>query len=73
VLRREAERLRLDWPRLRREMEEPAVTARIERNVTLARALQIQGTPAFIIGTTILPGAIDLATLQGLVARARAG
>jgi thiol-disulfide isomerase/thioredoxin len=26
VLRREAERLRLDWPRLRREMEEPAVT-----------------------------------------------
>jgi len=73
VLRREAERLRLDWPRLRREMEEPAVTARIERNVTLARALEIQGTPAFIIGTTILPGATDLATLQGLVARARAG
>ena len=73
VLRREAERLRLDWPRLRREMEEPAVTARIERNVTLARALEIQGTPAFVIGTTILPGATDLATLQGLVARARAG
>jgi protein-disulfide isomerase len=73
VLRREAERLRLDWTRLRREMDEPAVTARIERNVALARALEIQGTPAIVVGTTILPGAADLATLQALVARARAG
>jgi protein-disulfide isomerase len=73
VLRREAERLRLDWPRLRREMDEPAITQRIERNVTLARALEIQGTPAIIGGTTLLPGAVDLATLQALVARVREG
>jgi protein-disulfide isomerase len=34
VLRRESDRLRLDWARLRRDMEDPATQARIERNVT---------------------------------------
>lgn len=71
VLRREAERLRLDWARLRRDMDDPATTARIERNVALARALDIQGTPAIISGTTLLPGAVDLQTLQRLTAAQR--
>ncbi|MBX9752790.1 MAG: DsbA family protein [Roseococcus sp.] len=71
VLRREAERLRLDWARLRRDMEDPAAQARIERNVALARRLDIQGTPAMVIGTTLLPGAVDLATLQRLTAAQR--
>ena len=71
VIRREAERLRLDWTRLRRDMEDPAIQARIERNVELARALEIQGTPAILGGTTLLPGAVDLATLQRLTATLR--
>lgn len=71
VLRREAERLRLDWARLRRDMDDAATTARIERNLELARALGIQGTPALIIGTMLLPGAADLATLQRLTAAQR--
>jgi len=71
VLRREAERLRLDWARLRRDMDDPATLARIERNTDLARALDIQGTPALISGTTLLPGAVDLATLQRLTAAQR--
>ena len=71
VLRREAERLRLDWARLRRDMDDPATLARIERNTDLARALDIQGTPALIGGTTLLPGAVDLATLQRLTAAQR--
>lgn len=71
VLRREAERLRLDWARLRRDMEDPATQARIERNMALARTLDIQGTPAMVIGTTLLPGAVDLATLQRLTAAQR--
>jgi len=71
VLRREAERLRLDWTRLRRDMDDPATQTRIERNTDLARALDIQGTPALISGTTLLPGAVDLATLQRLTAAQR--
>jgi len=71
VLRREAERAGLDWPRLRREMDDAGVMGRIERNLGLAQALGIQGTPAIIGGTTLLPGAVDLATLQRLTAGLR--
>jgi protein-disulfide isomerase len=71
VLRREAERVRIDWTRLRRDMDDPSIQARIARNLELARALDIQGTPALIIGTTLVPGAVDLAELQRLTAAAR--
>ncbi|MCW8086216.1 DsbA family protein [Sabulicella glaciei] len=71
AIRREAERLRLDWTRLRRDMDDPAIARRIERNIALARALQIQGTPALVIGEALIPGAVDLPTLQSLVSRAR--
>ncbi len=71
VLRREAERLRLDWPRLRREMDDPAVARRIQANLALAQQLGIQGTPALVVGETLVPGAVDLPALRQLVARAR--
>jgi protein-disulfide isomerase len=71
VLRREAERVRIDWTRLRRDMDDPSIQVRIARNLELARALDIQGTPALIIGTTLVPGAVDLAELQRLTAAAR--
>jgi len=73
VLRREAERLGLDWARLRRDMDDPAVQHRLEANLRLARALQVEGTPALVVGETLVPGAVDLATLERLVAEARKG
>jgi protein-disulfide isomerase len=71
VLRREAEKLGLDWARLRREMDDPAIQRRIEANGRLALALRIEGTPAMVIGEQLVPGAVDLATLERLVADAR--
>jgi protein-disulfide isomerase len=71
VLKREAEKLGLDWARLRREMDDPAIARRLEANTRLAGALQIQGTPALVIGETLVPGAVDLATLERLVSEAR--
>jgi protein-disulfide isomerase len=71
VLKREAERLGLDWAKLRRDMDDPAVGRRLEANSRLAGALRIEGTPALIIGDTLVPGAVDLATLEKLVAEAR--
>jgi protein-disulfide isomerase len=73
VLKTEAERVGLDWARLRRDMEDPAIAQRLDANVALAQALSIQGTPALVIGDTLVPGAVDLATLQQLVAKARQG
>ncbi len=72
VLKTEAERVGLNWARLRQDMNDPAIEQRLQANVALAQALSIQGTPALVIGDTLVPGAVDLATLQGLVAQARA-
>ena len=71
VLRREAERVGLDWARLKRDMEDPSIQRRIDANNQLAQALQIQGTPAMVVGETLVPGAVDLAALERLVAEAR--
>ncbi|NKC32998.1 DsbA family protein [Falsiroseomonas selenitidurans] len=73
VLRQQAERVGLDWARLRRDMADPALQARIEANLRLAQALGVDGTPALVIGRTLVPGAVDLPTLERLVAEARAG
>jgi len=71
VLKREAERLGLDWARLRRDMDDPAIARRLEANIRLAQALSIEGTPALVIGDSLVPGAVDLATLERLVAEQR--
>ncbi|RVT97034.1 DsbA family protein [Rhodovarius crocodyli] len=70
VLRREAERLGMDWTRLRRDMDDPSVARRIETNLNLARALNIQGTPAMVVGSTIIPGAVGLQQLEAAIAAA---
>lgn len=62
----------LDVARLRRDMENPEIGQRLQRVSALAQALQINGTPAFVIGDTLVPGAVDLATMRKLIAEARA-
>ncbi len=66
-----AKALGLDWPRLRQDMEDPSVQARIDANLALAHGLGIQGTPALVIGDTLVPGAVDLAELRKAVADVR--
>jgi protein-disulfide isomerase len=72
VIRREAEKLGIDWARLRRDMDDPATARRVAENRRLAEALRLEGTPAVVVGDTLLPGAVDLATLERLVAEERA-
>ncbi|HTZ80803.1 MAG TPA: DsbA family protein [Stellaceae bacterium] len=63
----------LDVARLKTDMKAPEIEATIKRNYDLADALKIRGTPAFIIGDTLAPGAVDLDTLRKMVADARKG
>lgn len=72
AIQAEVRRLGLDWQRLRRDMEDPAIAARLDANIALAQRLAIRGTPALIIGDTLVPGAVDRATLASIVAAARA-
>lgn len=60
----------LDTKRLERDMENPEWQKVIETNRTLARSLGITGTPGFIVGTELVPGALDLNGLKELVVRA---
>ncbi len=69
---RVAREIGLDVDRLRRDMEAPEIGQRLQKNAGLAQALQISGTPAFAIGDTLVPGAVDLATMRSLIAEARA-
>ena len=71
VLKREAEKLGLNWARLRADMDDPAIAQRLAANVALARQIGIEGTPAFIVGERLVPGAVDLAGLEAMVAEAR--
>lgn len=66
-----AARLGLDWDRLQRDMADPTIQARLDANIKLAHNLNIQGTPAYVIGQHLLPGAVSLTDLQDMVALVR--
>jgi protein-disulfide isomerase len=61
----------LDVDRLKKDMADPEIDRALKANLALADALNIHGTPGFIIGDHIVPGAIDLAALQNMIADAR--
>lgn len=61
----------LEFERLRRDMSDPAIECTIARNRALAAELTIDGTPAFVVADRVVPGAVDRATLEGLIAEAR--
>jgi protein-disulfide isomerase len=52
-------------------MKAPDIQTLIKNNYALADALDINGTPAFIVGDKLVPGATDLDGLKQLVAAAR--
>jgi protein-disulfide isomerase len=60
-------------PRLEADMTNPKWQAAIDKNRALARELGISGTPGFIVGNELVPGALDLNGLKELIARAGKG
>lgn len=66
-----ARKLGLDVDQLRAEMQSEAVGEVLATNRSLARALNITGTPALIIGDGLYPGAMTLAELEDAIAAAR--
>jgi protein-disulfide isomerase len=61
----------LDVDRLKHDMTKPEIDRALSANRSLAKALDIRGTPGFVIGDHIIPGAIDLDALKTMVADAR--
>lgn len=63
----------VDMDRLKQDLKSPAIDEALKRNRELAGALEITGTPAFVIGKEFVPGAADLDTFKAIVARSRKG
>jgi protein-disulfide isomerase len=61
----------LDIGQLQRDMASPEIDKTLKENLALADALDITGTPGFIIGNEIIPGAVDLDALKQAIADAR--
>lgn len=63
----------LDPDRLARDMDAPDITARLDGNMRLAQALGVNGTPAFVLGNQLIPGAAEIGQLAQLIGQQRAG
>jgi protein-disulfide isomerase len=61
----------LDLAQLKRDMASPEIAQTIKANKKLADALDIRGTPAFVLGDKVVPGAVDLDELKTMIADAR--
>ena len=62
----------LDPGALARAGKTAAVDDHLSDTQELARSLGLQGTPAFVVGDTMIPGA-DIAALRAAIAQARSG
>lgn len=66
-----ASRLGMDLERLRRDMQAPSIDNQIQINLQLARQVGVRGTPAFIVGDQLVPGAMSPDQMRQLIARKR--
>jgi protein-disulfide isomerase len=66
-----AAKVGIDVAKLEQDMQDPAILETINRNYALADALGIKGTPAFIIGDELVPGAITVEDMQKRIAAVR--
>lgn len=57
--------------RLKRDMADPAIEKYLQDTLQLAQQLGINGTPGFVIGGKLVPGAIEKDQLKELIAEAR--
>ena len=66
-----ADKSGLDIRALKVAMQAPDIQKTMEKNRQLANELKINGTPAFIVGDELVPGAVDFTSLQRLIKKAR--
>ncbi len=64
--------LGMDYSKLRKDMADPKIQQVLQKNYQLATTLGINGTPAFVIGERLVPGAIGEAALTQIIREERA-
>jgi protein-disulfide isomerase len=66
-----AKEVGLDIARIERDLSSDEVTKTIEESMALAKELGIRGTPSYVVGSTVMVGAVGLRTLKEKVQIAR--
>ena len=61
----------VDTAKLRQDMMSADIKAELEANLAMSGPLGISGTPGFVIGDAIAPGAVDIETMRQMIAAAR--
>jgi len=61
----------LDMARLERDVTSEEVEQTIQESASLAGSLGINGTPGYVVGDTIIPGAVGLTLLKNKIAASR--
>jgi len=72
LLEKMAKELGMDVEQAKKDVAGTEIMLQIEKNRSLASTLAISGTPAFIIGDEIVPGALPVEALEQKVAAQRA-
>lgn len=72
MLKSVSQSLGIDHAKLQTDMNDPKISAAIDRNTRLAAALNVEGTPAYLIGGRVIPGGVDLGFLTSAVKEERA-
>jgi len=60
---------KLDFAKLKTDMESDEIKAQLKANETLASAIGVNATPSFVIGTELITGAMDDQEFQAAVAK----
>lgn len=63
-----AKKLGMDYARLEKDANSQEIKQLLVQNMDVGRTLGINGTPAFVFGDTLVPGAISLDDMKQLVA-----
>jgi protein-disulfide isomerase len=68
-----AKSIGLDMARLEKDMTGPEVKATLQESFKLAEALGMNGTPSYVIGDSVVVGAVGLEALQAKINTTRCG
>jgi len=66
-----AKEMGLDMAKLQKDMEGADVRNALQENMALGDKLSLTGTPAFVIGEAVIPGAVGIEPLKQLIANVR--
>lgn len=66
-----AKRVGIDTKKLKKDMANPEIRIYLDETAKLAKSLSIKGTPGFIIGENIVPGAASYDQLKNFIEKTR--